>query len=148
MTRLIFALALASYSFVAVAADDVAIKVCAGQSCFSAFAAGFDVTVLSDDAGGGGGASKPVFSVLSVVKATDGLSPTLLRWTAAGTFLPQVVVTVTPKYQLPYTITLNDVSIARFSSAADQETTRETVNFRYREVCVASGGTVQCSQLL
>jgi type VI protein secretion system component Hcp len=148
MTRIGLALALASFSSVAGAADDVAIKVCVGQSCFSAFSAGFDVTVLSDDGGSGGGASKPVFSVVSVVKATDGLSPNLLRWTAAGTFFPQVVVTVTPRYQLPYTITLNDASIIRFSSAADLGTTRETVDFRYGEVCVASGGTVQCNQVL
>ena len=62
---------------------------------------GLDVTVLADDGGSGGGTSKPVFSVLSVAKATDRLSPDLLKWTAAGTHFPQVVVTVTPKYQLP-----------------------------------------------
>ena len=77
------------------------------------------MTVLSDDSGGGGYASRPVFSVLSVAKATDGLSPNLLKWAAAGSRLPQVVVTVTPKHQLPYSITLNDASIARFRSTAD-----------------------------
>jgi hypothetical protein len=43
---------------------------------------------------------------------------------------------------------VNDASITRFSSAADLGTTRETVDFRDGEVCVASGGTVQCNQVL
>ena len=132
------------------AASDVTINVCIlaqAQSCFSAFAAGFEVTnVEGSSGGGGGGATEATYSVLSVVKATDPLSPTLFLWATSGIHFPQVVVTVTPKDQPSYTITLTQASIARFKSAAavGQQTAQEIVDFRYFQVCLASGNVSQC----
>lgn len=132
------------------AATDVVINVCIlaqPQACFSASAAGFEVTnVEQGGGGGGGGATEATYSVLSVLRAADSLSPNLFLWATTGVHFPQVVVTVAPKDRPPYTITLTQVSIARFKSAAavGQQTTQEAVDFRYSQVCLASGGVTEC----
>jgi type VI protein secretion system component Hcp len=131
------------------AASDTAISVCIdGPRCFSAASAGFEVANVEDSSGSGGSVGKTIYSVLSIVKATDNLSPALLRWATMGTHIRQVIVTVTPKDQLPYTITAKDVTIARFKSAASvgTEIAQEVVEFRYGEICVESGGSYACSQ--
>lgn len=134
------------------AASETSISVCirGEPPCFSAFAVGFEVSnVESSNGGGGSSAVETTYGAVSIIRGTDSLTPVLFRYAATGMHFAQVVITVTPKDQPAYTITLREASISRFKPAASvgQQVTQEVVDFRYWEVCVASEGRVQCGQV-
>jgi type VI protein secretion system component Hcp len=108
------------------------------------------VSNVESSSGGGGSAVQTTFGVVSIVRATDSLSPELFRYAVTGIHFQRVVIIVTPKDQAPYKITLREASISRFKPAASagQSVAQEVVDFRYWEICVASGGAERCSQAL
>jgi type VI secretion system secreted protein Hcp len=113
---------------------------------------GGSVVISSGTGGTRPEAGTPSFTNFSITKAIDATTPTLAQWIVTGHRLPTVTISIGSdggkSPSAVYTLTNAQLTHIGYDATQFGDTPSETVVLTFEEVCVATGGTERCWNVL